>query len=115
MSPKQPPDFKRFNNTGLVKSSDLPVQKLTAEQKASLNRKGNTLFNEGDVESARRIFVTTGYSDGLTRVGDFYAKKGRSLDALKMYWLAHNRRKADALIEKMACLIKALMIDEQEA
>jgi hypothetical protein len=104
-------NFDRFAGKGLIKSTDLPVQNLTGEQKASLNRKGNAFFNEGDIESARRIFLTTGYSDGLSRIGDYYAKNNRELDALKYYWLAHNKRKADPLIAKFALLVKSVITD----
>ena len=102
-------EFTRFEGTGFIKSSDFPVQNLAGEQKAALNRKGNAFFNQGEIETARRIFITTGYSDGLSRVGDYYASKGKELDALKLYWLAHNRRKADPLIQKLALLIKTVI------
>lgn len=85
---------------------------MNAAQKAALNRRGNELINRGDVESARRIFQTTGYSDGLVRVGDKYLAAGRSVDALKMYWLAPDRKKADALIEKLSGVIRKLVRDE---
>ncbi len=111
MKPPKPEDFERFKDVGLIKSGDLPVQNLGPEQKAALNRKGNILYNEGDIETARRIFVTTGYSDGLSRVGDFYAGKGREIEALKMYWLAHNGRKSGPLIKKLADLIGMLNED----
>ncbi len=111
MNSKLADDFDRFANKGLIKSTDLPVQNLSAEQKASLNRKGNAFFNEGDIETARRIFLSTGYSDGLSRIGDHYAEKGKDLDALKYYWLAHNRRKADPLIAKFALLVKSVITD----
>lgn len=102
-------DFARFENEGLIKSTDFPVKNFDGEQKASLNRRGNQFFNQGEIESARRIFITTGYSDGLSRVGDYYAAQGRELDALKLYWLAHNKRKADPLIQKLASLIETLL------
>lgn len=102
-------DFARFADFGFIKSSDSPIQNLEGEQKVALNRKGNAFFNQGEIETARRIFITTGYSDGLTRVGDYYAGKGQELEALKLYWLAHNKRKADPLIEKLAFLIETLM------
>ena len=53
-----------------IKVTDNPVQGLSSEQKAVLNRKANVMFNSGNIEDARRIYITTGYSDGLTRVGD---------------------------------------------
>ena len=101
--------FDRFLHESLIKSSDLPSQVITSEQKAALNRKGNERFNEGDVETARRIFQTTGYSDGLTRVGDALKEKGKPVEALKMYWLAHNRRKSDPLVQELAILIRSIM------
>lgn len=109
MNSKITDDFTRFNGIGLIKSTDSPVKKLSGEQKAALNRKGNVFFNEGDIDSARRIFITTGYSDGLSRVGDIYASKGKELEALKMYWLAHNKRKAEPIIKKMALIIESLL------
>jgi hypothetical protein len=102
-------DFARFDGAGFIKKTDSPVQNLDGEHKAALNRKGNQLFNQGDIETARRIFITTGYSDGLSRVGDYYAGKGQELEALKLYWLAHNRRKADPLIQKLALLIETML------
>lgn len=102
--------FKRFEGKGLIKSTDFPVQNLNSEQKVSLNRKGNVFFNQGEIETAKRIFITTGYSDGLSRVGDYYAEKGQDIDALKLYWLAHNKRKADPIIQKLALLIETTLI-----
>lgn len=87
----------------------MPVGNLNAKQKAELNRQGNMLFNRGELEAAKRIFLTTGYSDGLSRIGDYYTKKGRQLDALKMYWLAHDRRKSDPVIDKLAELIESMV------
>ncbi len=103
-------EFVRFEGQGLIKSTDFPVQNLSSEQKVLLNRKGNIFFNQGDIESAKRIFITTGYSDGLSRVGDFYADKGQELDALRLYWLAHNKRKANPIIQKLALLIESEII-----
>ncbi len=100
------------NQGGFLKTTDIPVTGLTSEQKAALNRKGNVLFNEGDIEGAKRIFITTGYSDGLTRVGDVCLADGKELDALKLYWLAHNRRKSAPILEKLAQLIE-IMIEEE--
>ncbi|MDR2150292.1 MAG: hypothetical protein LBO67_05655 [Spirochaetaceae bacterium] len=82
---------------------------LDAAQKAALNRKGNVLYNAGDIEGARRIFLTTGYSDGIARIGDYYRSKGRQLDALRMYLIAPDRKKADAIIEKLASVIQTLL------
>lgn len=103
--------FDRFSDRGFIKTGT--QTKLDSTVKAALNRKGNLLFNSGDIEGARRIFITTGYSDGLTRVGDFYSSKGRAVEALKMYWIAPDKKKAQELISRMAVMIQNLMLEEE--
>lgn len=94
---------------GFIKVTDKPVESLSSEQKALLNRKGNMLFNQGKISEACRIFVTTGYSDGLTRIGDFYLEKNKDLDALKYYVLARNKRKQEVIFERLSKLISMLI------
>jgi hypothetical protein len=100
---------KKQTFPGFIKTSDAPLSQLTSEQKAHLNRRGNVLFNAGHIEDARKIFVSTGYSDGLTRIGDRYFKENKELDALKFYLLAHNARKSEPLIKKAAELISMML------
>ncbi len=104
--------FDRFQGQGFIKSVSRPG--IESTQKVALNRKGNVLLNSGDVEGARRIFMTTGYSDGLIRVGDRYMADGKSMDALRMYWLAPDKKKAEALIARLSALIQKLMVEEEE-
>ena len=94
---------------GFIKVTDLPVGSLSAQQRVMLNRKANALFNDGKIEMAERIFVTTGYSDGLTRCGDSYAEKNEYIKALRLYLLAHNKRKSDPLIEKIAGMVSTML------
>ena len=94
---------------GFIKVTDNPVNGLTSEQKVILNRKANAMFNAGNIEDARRIFITTGYSDGLTRVGNYYSGKNESLKALKVYYLAHNSRNAEPIYENIAKVLSALI------
>lgn len=96
---------------GFIKVTDNPVSGLTSEQKVILNRKANVMFNNGNIEDAKRIYITTGYSDGLTRVGDFYMNKKQSLKALKLYFLAHNKRDARPIYEDIAKVISTLIND----
>ena len=97
---------------GFIKVTDNPVQGLTSEQKVILNRKANAMFNAGNIEDARRIFITTGYSDGLTRVGDYYMNKNEGLKALKAYYLAHNKRDAEPIYESLAQIISTLLQEQ---
>ncbi len=103
---------RKLIGEGFIKVTEKPTQTLSSEEKALLNRKGNVFFNEGNIQMARRVFLATGYSDGLTRVGDSFLKQGDELSALKMYWLAHNKSKSSALIQKAANIVSALISDE---
>jgi hypothetical protein len=105
-------DFRKvFENKGsentFIKTTAKPL--IDGAQKAVLNRRGNSLYNSGDVEGARRIYLTTGYSDGLIRVGDYYRSKGRMLDALRMYWIAPDHNKAEPIIMQLSVIIQNLL------
>jgi len=105
--------FEKFEGqTGFIRES-VPAS-IDDPQKAALNLKGNHLFNSGEVETARRIFMTTGYSDGLSRIGNHYKSESRIIDALRMYWLAHDRRNSDPIITQLAELVRALAQEEGE-
>ena len=93
-----------------IKTTEKPD--IDGPQKAALNRKGNVLYNSGDIEGARRVFLTTGYSDGLTRIGDYYKSKGRPLDALRMYWIAPDRHKAESIIMQLSTVIHNMIHDK---
>lgn len=103
---------KQNSPEGFIKVTDNPVSGLTSDQKVILNRKANIMFNNGNIEDARRIFITTGYSDGLTRVGNYYSEKNESLKALKAYYLAHNKRDAEPIYNSIAKVISALLKEE---
>jgi hypothetical protein len=97
---------------GFIKTSAAP---LSAQQRAILIRKGNELFNKGDVEQSKRIFLTARYTDGIIRLGDYYMKKNQPLEAFRMYWLAPDRRKSDQLIEKMAGVVRGWLKESEDA
>lgn len=105
--------FDRVDSGGFIKETDEPNLEIVGEKKVKLNRRGNELFNSGDIESARRVFQTTGYSDGLIRVGDHYLEHGKSVDALKMYQLAHAEDKSEKLVEKIAWIVQNLLKEEE--
>ncbi len=97
---------------GFIKVTDNPVSGLNDQQKVLLNRKANELYNQGKYDQAERIYVTTGYSDGLTRIGEKYQEKNEYIKALRMYLLAHNKRKSDPLLEKFAGLLSELLKED---
>jgi len=106
--------FARFPSEGLIKTADRPQPEVVSGDKARLNRRGNELFNRGDIETARRIFQTTGYSDGLIRVGERYLAERRPVDALKMFWLAHDERRIESSIATVSLVIQNLLREEED-
>jgi hypothetical protein len=105
--------FEKFEKENVFIRETVPAQE-DGTQKAALNRKGNILFNSGDVETARRIFLTTGYTDGLARVGDHYKSQARLIDALRMYWIAPDHTKAQPIIMQLSDLVQQLLHEEEE-
>jgi len=104
--------FERFKEKNIFVKTTVPSS-VEGSRKAALNRKGNVLFNSGDIEGARRIFMTTGYSDGLSRVGDYYKSQNRLIEALRMYWIAPDRTKSEPIIERLSDIIKVMMDEPQ--
>ncbi|MDR1956568.1 MAG: hypothetical protein LBQ30_06925 [Treponema sp.] len=103
--------FNRFKDErAFIKTTGKP--NLDRAQKASLNRKGNILYNAGDIEGAKKIFLTTGYSDGLSRIGDYYKSQDRYVEALRMYWLAPDKRKFESMAMQFSVLIHNLIYEE---
>ena len=90
-----------FLRVGKQESSSLPREKRVA-----LIRKGNELFNDGNIELAKRIFLTTRYTDGLVRLGDYYYEQKQPLEAFRMYYAAPYRRRTGVMVEQMAQIIK---------
>jgi hypothetical protein len=105
--------FERFKEQNVFAKATIPPP-IDGAQKAALNRKGNILYNHGDIEGARRIFLTTGYSDGLSRVGDYYKSKGQILDALRMYRAAPDHTKSELIVEQLSALIKNILQQDKE-
>jgi hypothetical protein len=108
-------DFKKIfekleDEQSYIKTFERPP--IDGAQKAALNRKGNILYNSGDIEGARRIFLTTHYTDGLVRIGDYYKSQGKDLDALRMYWIAPDHTKSESIIMRLSELIKNLIAEE---
>ena len=106
--------FKNLEGENIFLKTTASGPTLGSAEKAALNRKGNVFFNSGDIESAKRIYLTTGYSDGLIRVGNYYKSKGRMIDALHMYWIAPDKNKAETIIMQLSVIIQNLLHDEEQ-
>ncbi len=96
----------KFHNPGLIRTHKPETPVIESSQRAALIRRGNELFSTGDIEQAKKIFMTTHYTDGLVRVGDYYYKSNDFLSALRMYIIAPDDRKKNGMIKSMAHVIR---------
>ena len=106
--------IKNIPKQGFIKLSLNKTAIANNKDKVVLNRKGNELFNRKEYDLAKRIFITTGYGDGLIRLGDYYMENNQPLEAFRMYWLASCKGKVEAMTEKMAKIIKFWLLDKQK-
>ncbi len=86
---------------------------LTPKERILLIRKGNELLNDGDIDKAEKIFVTTAYKDGLIRIGDYYYfDKKNVFKALNLYFEAKYEKRIRELTERMALVLKKWLKDD---
>jgi len=105
--------LNRLPKEGFLKISEAKPAELAQEQRAVLIRRGNALYNEKKYDLAKRIFLTTGYSDGLIRLGNMYLKEAKPLEAFRMYWLAPDRKKVEAMLEKSVAIIRKWLKEKE--
>lgn len=99
---------------GFIKTAGPSPKTMPKEQRAALVRKGNEFFNKGDIETAKRIYMTTGYKAGLIRLGDLYYDNKKILEAFRMYKLATYNRSVNSMVEKMAMIISSWLSEEKK-
>ncbi len=98
--------LKKIPHSSFVKLTEYKNSSLKSSERVALIRRGNQFYNNGKIDIARRIFLTTGYTDGIIRVGDYYYNNKLFVEALEMYEIAPSPEKKDFLIEKMSEIVK---------
>jgi hypothetical protein len=106
--------LKKLPKEGFLKITSSRASPLSNEQKVALIRKGNELFNQKQYDLAKKLFLTTGYSDGLIRLGNLYLEQNMPLEAFRMYWLAPDKKKVDTMLEKTISIIKKWLKEGEE-
>ena len=107
--------LRRLPREGFLKiTAEKPAgaARLAENERVALIRKGNELFNLKKYDLARKIFVTTGYTDGLIRLGDLYLKQSKPLEAFRMYLQAPDSKKVEALLEKSVAVLRHWLSEE---
>jgi hypothetical protein len=108
-------EIRRKPAQGFVKTTgSSPRPALTGEQKAQLIRKANDLFNQGQYDLAERIYIATGYSDGMVRIGDVHFKRQRYREAMRLYQLAPDAGRVHKLAKRMALVVRQWLIEDQQ-
>lgn len=105
--------LKLIPKDGFIKTSELKPKELSREERAALIRKGNELFNAKKYDLAKRVYITTGYTDGLMRLAEYYLSIRQPLEALKLYWIAPNKKGVDRMIEKAAQILGSWLTEDE--
>ena len=88
-------------------------QALSPKERIVLIRKGNELFNNGEIEKAAKIYTTTAYKDGLIRIGDHYwFEEKNPLRAFHFYLEAQYEKRIREISERMAAVIQKWMRED---
>ena len=89
---------------------------MEQKQRVELIRKGNELFNKGDIETAAKVFIKTAYKDGLTRVADYYFfDRKLPLNALPYYKMVNRKDKVDEIHARMLFALGKMLGQNQQA
>lgn len=83
---------------------------MDKKERVELIRKGNELFNKGEIERAIKLFIHTSYRDGITRVADYYFYDRKlPLVALKYYKMVNRQDKVNEIFERMIFALGKLL------
>lgn len=86
------------------------------QARIALIRRGNELFNNGDLKNSLKIFLSTNYNDGIIRVADvLYFDKKDKISAVKLYKRANHKKVLDDFAEKAAAVIRTLLQEDKRA
>lgn len=88
--------------------------KVDDQARIALIRRGNELFNNGDLKNSLKIFLSTNYNDGIIRVADvLYFDKKDKISAVKLYKRANHKKVLDDFAEKAAAVIRTLLNEDK--
>lgn len=87
-------------------------KEIEPSTRAMLIRKGNEFFSQGNIEAAKRIYITCDYKDGLVRLGDYYFGKGDVYQSCQMYFISGNESKIKLFSQKCADMVRSVLNDQ---
>lgn len=88
---------------------------INQKSRVRLIRKGNELFQKGQVELAGKIFLAIHYQDGLKRVGDHYFYEKRlPIKALEYYQASGFKERVEEFCRRSAAVIQKLLSEDNK-
>lgn len=87
---------------------------VDSKTRVLLIRKGNEFFSNGDIEAAKKIFITVDYKDGIVRLGDYYFEHNDIVKACEMYFRSENSSKIESFCEQTAKVIQKWLNNDNE-
>lgn len=91
---------------GFLKVVAYKKPNITSSEKVKLVKTGNILYKKGDIQNAKKIFLSIGYTSGIIRIGDHYIEQGDYFEAYRMYVRAPAPEKISRMIKNMAAIIR---------
>jgi len=96
----------------MIKKGNASKKNIDSSTRVQLIRKGNEFLQNGEIENAKKIFITVDYKDGLVRLGDFYLKNKDLYKSAEMYFMSENKSKIKAFSKKCALIIEKFLNEE---
>jgi tetratricopeptide (TPR) repeat protein len=99
---------------GFIRETSNGQLNINSQQKVTLIRKANELFNQGKIEESKKIFLTLRYTDGIVRLGNYYYQKKRFAEALRMYAHAPESGRLQAMAPEIAKVIRIWLMSDKD-
>ena len=96
----------KLENDPIIRKIVENKTQMSSSQKVLLIRKANELMNNSKVEEAKKIYLATKNSGGISRVGDYYYEKQNFIEAARMYFLSKDERKIEFIAKEFANTLK---------
>ena len=87
---------------------------MDQDERVKIIREANALYNAGNIEGAKALYLRTNYSAGLIRIADHYYEQRKPILAMLLYRKAGCRERVEELYEHAAAVIRMLLNEDTE-
>jgi hypothetical protein len=82
------------------------------EERVLVVRRANELYNAGDIEGAKNLYLKVNYTAGIIRVADYYYEQRKPILAMLLYRRAGCSERVDELYKHAAGVIRQLLAED---